>query len=87
MSVTWIIENYITGNLDPLPNFEITNVTVKDTPITILEVPEGNNKPYSHRELGFFVRSGGSNRSATRIDMDKIYEERQSGVSRYSIWS
>lgn len=81
------IENYITGNLDPLPNFEITNVTVKESPITILEVSEGNNKPYSHRELGFFVRSGGSNRSATRTDMDKIYEERQRGVSRLLTWS
>lgn len=75
------IENYITGNLDPLPNFEVSNVFVNQIPITIIEVPEGDNKPYSHRELGFFVRSGSSNRSATRTDMDKIYQVKQSGIT------
>ena len=76
------IENYITGNLDPLPSFELSNVLVNKIPITIIEVPEGDNKPYSHRELGFFVRSGGSNRSATRTDMDKIFQDKQRGLSR-----
>ncbi len=75
------IENYITGNLDPLPSFEVSNVFVNQIPITIIEVPEGENKPYSHRELGFFVRSGSSNRSATRTDMDEIYKDKQSSIA------
>jgi hypothetical protein len=77
------VSNLITGNLDPLPNFSISNVLMNKIPISIIEVQEGDNKPYSHRELGFFVRSAGSNRSATRTDMDKIYEEKQSGVSYF----
>jgi len=81
------ITNLITGNIDPIPKFDISTVTINDKPITIIDVHEGENKPYSHRELGFWVRSTGTNRSATRTDMDIIYEKRQSGYPRRLGWS
>ena len=72
------ITNLISGNIEPLPNFEVKRVEINDKHITIIEIPEGVNKPYSHRELGFFIRSGGTNRSATRTDMDILYKEKES---------
>lgn len=72
------IAKLIRGNLDhPVPEFKVNIIEISEKPITIIEVFEGDSKPYSHRELGIFVRSLGTTRSATRTDTDRIYEEKK----------
>jgi len=79
------ITNLITGNLDPVPEFNVNIIEINEKPIIIVEVPEGDSKPYSHRERGIFVRSASSTRSATRADTDRIYEEKRSGQPLYGL--
>ncbi|MDH5440431.1 MAG: ATP-binding protein, partial [Candidatus Bathyarchaeota archaeon] len=67
----------ISSNIDPLPEFKVQVQSINEIPVTIVEVAEGDNKPYSHRQLGVYVRSGSTDRHATRTDLDQIYEERR----------
>ena len=71
------IENTINGNLDPIPKFSVRKTVLDDKPITIVEVFEGDDKPYSHRELGVYVRSGGSDLRGTRSDWVRLFRERK----------
>lgn len=70
------IENIINGNLDPIPKFSVRETLLDDKPITIVEVFEGDDKPYSHRELGVYVRRGGSDLRGTRSDWERLFRER-----------
>jgi len=74
------ITNLISSNINPIPKFNVNVIELNTKPITLVEVLEGDNKPYSHRELGFFIRSGGTNRVATRTDMDEIYRPKTKAV-------
>lgn len=76
------IANLIASNIEPIPNFDVRIVKIGANPITIVEIPEGDNKPYSHRQLGFYVRSAGTDRRATRTDLDRIYQEKDSTYQR-----
>ena len=49
---------------------------------SIIRVKEGKDKPYSHRQLGIYVRSRGTDRRATRTDLDPIYREREKQTYR-----
>lgn len=73
------ITNSIASNVEPNVQFKISIFTFKDSRvITIIDIPEGNDKPYSHRERGVYVRKGGTDRHATRTDLEAIYSQRQS---------
>jgi ATP-dependent DNA helicase RecG len=71
------IMNLIASNVEPTvqPNIRIFKFSDSRV-ITLVEIPEGKNKPYSHRELGVYVRKGATDRHATRIDLDQIYSKR-----------
>jgi len=71
------ISNLITSNIEPTMVYDVLQVTIDDRPITVIGVNEGDNKPYSHRDLGVYVRSGSTDRRATRMDLDQMYEERE----------
>lgn len=74
------ITNLITSNIDPTIKVQINRLKMKEKPIVLIEVPEGENKPYTHRELGTYIRKNATNRRATRTDLDAIYSEmKQSG--------
>jgi len=74
------IENLI-GNIDPTPKFNIMERELDGKPITIIEIFEGDDKPYSHRQLGIYVRRGGSDLRATRTDWEQFYRNKtQSGI-------
>jgi len=72
------ITNLIAGNLEPKPDFEEETIRIDGKPITVVKVHKGLNKPYSHKDLGVYVRIGTTDRHATRTDLDKIYSEKAS---------
>jgi hypothetical protein len=67
------IDDLIHGNCDPSIEVQVhRQVMPGDIPITIVEVPEGTNKPYILNNRGIFVRRGGSDRQIKRIELDDL---------------
>jgi len=77
------ITNLIASNIEPTMQPRISTFALSEKLITLISIPEGNDKPYSHRERGVYVRKGATDRHATRIDLDAIYSKRQSTSSFY----
>ncbi|MFC1802732.1 helix-turn-helix domain-containing protein [Thermoproteota archaeon] len=73
----------INGNLDPIPDYSVSENELDGKPITIVEVQGGMDKPYSHRQLGIYVRSAGSDLRGTRSDWERFYREKTT-KSRYN---
>lgn len=71
------IPNLISSNIDPRPKFEFYSRTIDEKIITIVEIPVGENRPYVHREKGFYIRSGSNDRHPTRSEMDAFYEKKR----------
>ncbi|MCW4006806.1 MAG: ATP-binding protein [Candidatus Bathyarchaeota archaeon] len=73
------IQDLIHGNCDPSVEFQIKEVKLDvHQHITIVEVPEGANKPYSLNNRGIFIRRGSSDRQIKRTELDEIYQNRRS---------
>lgn len=51
-------------------------VKIEGKPILVIAVPEGKDKPYQVKDRGVFVRSGGTDRIATRYELDEFYKRR-----------
>lgn len=71
-----VITNIIASNCEPYPNFTVREVKIGGMPITVIEVKEGDNKPYSVKEKGIFLRKNATDRQITRGELDKIVEEK-----------
>lgn len=72
------ILNLVIANCDPSIDIQVdSGVEVQGTPITLVKVPEGMNKPYVLRDRGVFLRRGSSDRQAKRIELDDIYTKKQ----------
>ena len=74
------ISNLIDSNIDPRPIYKIYDRIIDDKEITIIEIPEGENKPYCHREKGFYVRSSSNDRHPIRSEMDQFYTDNSSRI-------
>jgi len=73
------IEDWIADHCDPSIEVQIDlEVLVQGTPITVVKVPEGTNKPYILRDRGIFVRRGPNDRRIKRTELDDIYTKKQS---------
>ena len=72
------ITNLITSNIEPALKFDESTLEIDGKNITLIEIPEGDDKPYSHRQLGVYVRSGATDRRATRTDWDRFSREKSS---------
>ncbi|MFX1298389.1 MAG: helix-turn-helix domain-containing protein, partial [Promethearchaeota archaeon] len=70
------IRNLIASNIDPRPHFDIFSRVIEEKEIIIVDVKEGDNKPYCHRQKGFFIRSNANDRHPTRSEMDSFYPTR-----------
>lgn len=55
-----------------------SGVLVQGTPITLVKVPEGTNKPYTLKDRGIFVRRGSTDRQIKRTELDDIYDKKKS---------
>jgi len=56
---------------------------IKDKPIFIVHVEEGDNKPYNYRNRGVFIRKGSTDRIASRYELDAFYQEKNSSVVKF----
>ena len=70
------IINSIRSRCDPFIEPEIKLVKIDDKPINIVRISKGTNKPYTLRDRGVYVRSGSTDRIASRIELDEFYKEK-----------
>ena len=76
------IVDLIHGNCDPPVEVQVRQATLAgEHQITIVEVSEGQNKPYSLNNKGIFIRSGSSDRQIKRTELDDIYDKKKQGYS------
>lgn len=61
---------------------DITAREIDEKLVLLVQVKEGENKPYTFREKGIFVRSGPNNRIATRDELDEIYSRKSTTLPR-----
>jgi hypothetical protein len=75
------IEEAIINNLksrcDPFIEPDIKIVKLDDKPIIVVRINEGTNRPYTLRDKGVYIRSGSTDRIASRIELDEFYEEKK----------
>jgi hypothetical protein len=71
------IVNLITSNIEPEPIINEVKYEIDGKPLLLINIDEGNNKPYSHKQKGVYIRSGSTDRRATRSDLDEIYESKK----------
>lgn len=71
------IRNMINARCDPPVTVEIkTEILVDNKPVTVIEVPEGNNKPYFLAGKTAYVRKGSCDFPITRAEIDEILKTR-----------
>lgn len=49
-----------------------------DKNILVVQIKEGDNKPYTFRDRGVYVRAGATDRIATRDELDEFYSQKYS---------
>lgn len=78
MKIKDTIYNIVRSYCDP-PDIEmkIEEVRVNDKLVIIIEVKEGDNKPYLVKDRGVFIRAGATDRIASRAELDKFYSRQQ----------
>jgi len=72
------ITNILRSHCDPELKYEVSKRQVQDKDIVIVEVKEGENKPYFVRDKGPYIRAHGTNRTASRYEIDEIYKQKSS---------
>ncbi len=71
-------QSMVRDNCEPAPKVGVEKKDLWFKTIYIVQVPEGNEKPYNLRNRGFYVRAGSTDRLASRIEMDRMYSEKRS---------
>ena len=67
------IINIIRSRCDPFIEPDIKLIRIDERPITVVRINEGKDKPYVLRDKGVYVRSGSTDRSANRFELDEFY--------------
>ena len=71
------ILKWISDWCDPPIGVELRFATLQEKTIAVVDVPEGENKPYVLKDKGPYVRKGATDRSAKRTEMDEFYREKR----------
>lgn len=71
------VHNWIRSYCDPPISVNVQEEIIAENTIILIKVKEGENKPYIHRDRGIIVRSGSTNRTAFRHEVDAMYEKKQ----------
>lgn len=81
-TITSILRSRCEPSIEP----DVKTVTIDDKQIVVVRINEGKNKPYTLKERGAYIRSGSSDRIASRMELDEFYEEkRNTSGNPYSI--
>jgi len=77
------ITNILRSHCEPQIDYEIDRRQLEEKTIILLRIHKGEDKPYTVREKGVYVRANATDRVATRYELDKFYEERRTGFRPY----
>ncbi len=72
------VKSWITEFCDPPIEVEYRVAYLQERNIGIIDVPEGENKPYLLKDKGPYVRRGSTDRSAKRSELDEFYQKKRS---------
>jgi len=72
------ITNLLREKCEPPIEPVVESKDIDEKRIFIVQVKEGKDKPYNFRGRGIFIRSGSTDRIASRIEIDRFYQEKQS---------
>ncbi|MGC8812716.1 MAG: helix-turn-helix domain-containing protein [Candidatus Aenigmatarchaeota archaeon] len=67
------IYDIVRDNCEPMPKISIKRVKARGKKIVLINVKEGEDKPYVVKGKGPYIRVGSSDRIMTRIELDQIY--------------
>lgn len=70
------IQNCIRTYAEPPLQIKTTKHQVRNEMVVWVQVKEGDNKPYTVRGKGVFIRAGSTDRNATRDEIDGFYTQR-----------
>jgi hypothetical protein len=74
------VQSMVRDNCEPAPKTSVEKNELLSRTIYAVRVPEGGEKPYNFRNHGFYVRAGSTDRLASRIEMDRMYEAKRSAL-------
>lgn len=72
------VREILRRHCEPPINPVIEEKSLQDKPILLIRVKEGDNKPYTVRGKGPFVRCGSTDRQATRDELDEFFKKKVS---------
>jgi len=73
------IENLINSHCEPLIKITVKpHLSLRGKEIAMIEVSQGDDKPYILKEKGIYIRSHSSDRQITRYELDQIYSKPRS---------
>jgi len=72
------VRNVLRSHCEPPVEPDVKSTLIDQRPILVVQIKEGENKPYTFRGKGVYVRSGSTDRIATRDELDEIYERKKS---------
>ena len=70
------IEDIIASHIEPEIHISMTEITINEKVIAIVEVPEGIDKPYVVRNRGSYKRVGATDMQLSRLDLERTMEKR-----------
>lgn len=77
------VTNIFRSHREPQVKYEINKHQIEGETVILIRIEEGDNKPYTVREKGVYVRANATDRIATRYELDEFYEERRSPFRPY----
>ena len=80
-----VITNTIASNCEPFPKFDITEVKMGVVPLTIVEIKEGDNKPYSIKDRGIYIRKNATDRQITRTELDELSKKKAQAYGNFTL--
>lgn len=72
------ITNILRSHCEPHVKCEIRKQEIEGKTIMLIRVEKGENKPYTVREKGVYVRANATDRIASRYELDEFYKEARS---------
>lgn len=70
------IEDIIASHIEPEVHISMTEITIDEKVIAIVEVPEGIDKPYVVKNHGPYKRVGATDKRFSRLDLERTMEKR-----------
>jgi len=70
------IEDIIASHIEPEIHISMTEITIDEKIIAIVDVPEGIDKPYVFRNHGSYKRVGATDMQFSRLDLERTMEKR-----------